>query len=73
MFKIGSKVTADTNEASSVGQHSPGSGSNGSSSSRKNTLLDTKRLQNIGLFCALSFSRKFESCWIFTLFIIGFK
>ncbi|VDD85180.1 unnamed protein product, partial [Enterobius vermicularis] len=49
MFKIGSKVTADTNEASSVGQHSPGSGSNGSSSSRKNTLLDTKRLQNIAI------------------------
>lgn len=49
MFKIGPKITADSADTSSVGQHSPGSASSGSTSSRKNTLLDTKRLQNIAI------------------------
>lgn len=36
------------NEQSAIGQASPGSASSQGSSARKNTLLDTKRLQNVG-------------------------
>uniref|UniRef100_A0A158R454 Formin-like protein n=1 Tax=Syphacia muris TaxID=451379 RepID=A0A158R454_9BILA len=49
MFKIGPKNMSESTDNTSLGQHSPGSASNGSSSSRKNTLLDTKRLQNIAI------------------------
>uniref|UniRef100_A0A914RI22 Uncharacterized protein n=1 Tax=Parascaris equorum TaxID=6256 RepID=A0A914RI22_PAREQ len=48
LFKIGVSRMLDMSDASSVGQHSPGSLSSGMNSFRKNTILDTKRLQNIG-------------------------
>ena len=57
MFKVAS-TAAPVSEAvehnSIIGQHSPGSTGSGEKS-KKNTLLDAKRLQNVGafLFCSM--------------------
>ncbi|VDN55010.1 unnamed protein product [Dracunculus medinensis] len=52
-FKIGVVKHVDTQESfsHSVSQHSPSSSGSGSTSARKNTILDTKRLQNIAITC----------------------
>uniref|UniRef100_A0A1I7V8P8 CBR-FRL-1 protein n=1 Tax=Loa loa TaxID=7209 RepID=A0A1I7V8P8_LOALO len=50
LFKIGVAKRPDATESSSSGQHSPNGIGNGSTI-KKNTILDTKRLQNIAITC----------------------